>query len=258
MQICNERGEQLTYEQLFGQALSPDPAAVRRFQKPPLPFVFDFPLLSSAHVFGNDADISLMLAGSAVNSLSLFIAAVRSTLARCEAIAHTRITLRQILSCGVNGTVASLLDSDGCLLTDGLTLLSPDSFPCPVSVDGLSDVTVVLLTPLRLLREGRPVRRLTFGDFVRPLMRRYSSLAYYYCGFESDADYKWLAEESGDVRVGYSAVQWEEWPGLQGGLTGEVRFSALSADLYPFLQFGEYFHLGKGAVYGMGRYLLRE
>lgn len=258
MRTCDEWGEQLTYEQLFGQALSPDPAAVRRFQKPPLPFVFDFPVLASPHASGNDVDIALMLAGSAVNSLSLFIASVRRTLARCESIAQTRITLRQILSCGVNGDVANLLDSDGRLVHDGLMLLSPDSFPCLVSADGRSDVSVVLQTPLRLLREGRPVRRLIFGDFVRPLMRRYSSLAYYYCGIESDADYKWLAEQSGDVRVGSSVVQWEEWPGLQGGLIGEVRFSAVPADLYPFLQFGEYFHLGKGAVYGMGRYLLRQ
>jgi len=71
MRTCDERGEQLTYEQLFGQALSPDPAAVRRFQKPPLPFVFDFPVLASPHALGNDTEITLMLAGSAVNSLSL-------------------------------------------------------------------------------------------------------------------------------------------------------------------------------------------
>ncbi|MBI5657646.1 MAG: CRISPR system precrRNA processing endoribonuclease RAMP protein Cas6 [Geobacter sp.] len=258
MRTCNERGEQLVYEQLFGQALSPDPAAVRRFQKPPLPFVFDFPVLASPHAPANDVEIALMLAGSAVNSLSLFVASVQRTLARCESIVQTQIILRQILSCGVNGDVANLLDPDGRLVYDGVALLSPDSFPNPVLADGHSDAAVVLLTPLRLLSDGRPVRQLTFGDFVRPLMRRYSSLAYYYCGFEPNIDYKWLARESGDVQVGSSSLQWEEWPGMQGGLTGEVRFSAVPADLFPFLQFGEYFHLGKGAVYGMGRYLLRQ
>lgn len=258
MRACTERGEQLTYEHLFGQALSPDPAAVRRFQKPPLPFVFDFPILSSAHDSCNDVDIALMLAGSAVNSISLFIAAVRRTFARCELIAQVRITLRQILSCGVNGGVENLLEPDGRLMPDRLALLSPDSFASPLLAGGKCDVAVVLMTPLRLLRDGRPVRRLTFGEFVRPLMRRYSSFAYYYCGIESNLDYKWLAEQSADVRVGSSAVQWEEWPGMQGGLTGEVRFSAVPSDLFSFLQFGEYFHLGKGAVYGMGRYLLRQ
>ena len=37
------------WEATFGQQLSPDPEAVRRYQKPPLPFVFDLPALPVGH-----------------------------------------------------------------------------------------------------------------------------------------------------------------------------------------------------------------
>ena len=61
---------------LFGQPLSSDPATVKRHQKPPLPFVFDIPLLTPGRADAVDVEIGLTLVGSAVPCADRFIVAV--------------------------------------------------------------------------------------------------------------------------------------------------------------------------------------
>lgn len=74
---CPSAGE-CPYEELFSQEMNADPYVVKRFQKPPLPFVFDPPLLPSAPNRGIRVEIGLKLAGKAVNHILYFIEAIRS------------------------------------------------------------------------------------------------------------------------------------------------------------------------------------
>jgi hypothetical protein len=116
-----------------------------------------------------------------------------------------------------------------------------------------------LVTPLRLMHEGRPLRQLSFSTLVRALMRRVSSLAYYYGGIELDYDYKWLTRESEQVDSDTAGLQWGEWGkgsagGRASGLLGRAIFRGDLTDFQPFLLLGEHVHLGKGAAYGLGAY----
>ena len=84
---CNGRGSDkcsnpldCPYEQVFSQEMSSNPHAIKRFQKPPLPFAFNPPLLSWPPNTGDKLEIGLSLAGCAVNHLTHFIDAVKSML----------------------------------------------------------------------------------------------------------------------------------------------------------------------------------
>ena len=39
-----------------------------------------------------------------------------------------------------------------------------------------------------------------------------------------------------------------------GGFLGEITFEGDLAEFLPFLKLGEYLHIGKGTVYGLGKY----
>ena len=132
-----------------------------------------------------------------------------------------------------------------------------------LSADGLiesrpwecTDLEIRFLSPLRLLEDGLQLGRFNFSRFARSLMRRVSSLTYYYGECEFDNDFKALSAQSSSViciddhfniTIGGSRKM--------SGITGYGSFSEDFSGLMPFLLLGIYFHVGKGAAYGMGQY----
>jgi hypothetical protein len=71
-----------------------------------------------------------------------------------------------------------------------------------------------------------------------------------------DLDYKWLSRESQNIGFVGNGYRWEEWSNGLSGIVGSATFTGKIAEFLPFLLFGEYFHAGKGAAYGLGCYRL--
>ena len=242
---CRTRGDHGAFERIFGQSLSPDPAAVKRFQKPPLPFAFDIPLIPPYNGKPVEIEIGLSLAGTALNDLPCFIAALQKYFSKHCEIGCLSGELKGIFAIAGDGG-RSPLSADG---SKGIVLLTPDD-----RLLAENSLTIGFLTPLSLVRDGTSVKHISFGDLIKPLMRRISSLSYYYGGNEPDMDFRWLAAECSKVEVRYANLRWEQWRGGIAGLVGEVSFIGRLQDYLPFLLLGEQFHLGKGAAYGMGQY----
>lgn len=260
---CRSRGEGscrdaigCPYHHAFAQELSHDPAALKRFQKPSVPFVFDFPILPSSPVRGKRVDIGLTLVGNATHFIPFYLAALRLLLRR-GGIPAAIVGVDSLDYGGARYRIAEGEESVNpgrvvYLSFQGMTeaaLLPPD------------ELSLAIVTPLRILQEGRPLRDLSFSSFIRPIMRRVSSLAYYYGGVELPFDFKWLARKSESVAGDTDALQWVNWGrGRQGlaGLLGRVTFKGGVADFLPFLLTGEYLHVGKGASYGLGCYRVEK
>ena len=235
------------YPAVFAQSIAGDPDAVRRHQKPPLPFVFQFPELLPLPNGGASFECSLTLFGSAVHHLFSFLAAVQLLL---EGIKATVDKVEAVCPGGAREPIAAGLHPALPLLSaldpTGAGPLLPDR------------VTVRFITPLKLTHEGRLLRRFSFSEFARVLMRRVSSLAYYYEGVELPLDYRWLSLASQSIRTLDSSCRIESWSGRPTGLVGS---SSFSGDLEPFhllLQLGGATHLGKGASFGFGAYRLER
>jgi hypothetical protein len=239
--------ETCPYPLNFGQQVARDPEAVKRHQKPPLPFVFRFPALFPLPNGGASFECSLTLFGSALQHLSYFLDAVRLMLDGLQATltlveAECPGGARERIAAGVNPALPLLSALDPV----GAGPLLPDR------------VTINFVTPLKLTHEGRLLRRFSFSQLARVLMRRVSSLAYYYGGTELALDYRWLSQASGSIRTLDSNCRIESWSGRPAGLVGSASFGG---DLEPFhllLQLGSATHLGKGASFGFGAYQLER
>lgn len=239
------------WEATFGQQLSPDPEAVRRYQKPPLPFVFDLPALQIGR--RGAVEFGLTLVGSAVNQLTAYILALRLLFADEAFLARFPARLEAITALDAAGS-RTLLWRDG-----GEPQLSEVPL---VAATQLTDrelampdhLHLEILTPLRLLQDGRPCREPGFSLLARSLMRRVSALAYYYGGEELDMEFRWLAERSESVATVRSELCWSEWGGGVQGVVGRIAFRGELLDFLPFFRLGERLHAGKGASFGLGRY----
>jgi hypothetical protein len=128
-------------------------------------------------------------------------------------------------------------------------------------------VTIHFLTPTRIISDGQPSAVLTFAHLIRALLRRLSSLCYFHCGSELSLPFAELKLQAESVVTAQSALTWrlqDRFSGRQGkridssGLEGSVTFEAPSASILakflPLLAAGEWAHVGKGCVMGLGKY----
>jgi hypothetical protein len=236
--------DQNAFKDVFGQSLSTDPTALRRFQKPPLPFAFHIPVLSGNNDKKLTTTLSLSIAGSALNHVPIFLSAVKNVL--------NNLAVRETFNIEVTGCYSVVSDEQLSELSsfgEGLTILLPTEIH-----GGSNDMTLEIYTPLRIFRDGKLVRIYSFSEFIRPLMRRISSIAYYYGGVELDLDFRWLSDISKQVEFLNASFFMEKYPVIGEGVVGHVEFKGIHVDFHPFLVMGEEFNLGKGATYGGGSY----
>ena len=243
---------------LFGQHLSTDPEAVKRHQKPPLPFVFAVPLLASGESAAEDVEIGLTLVGSAVNHAGDFIRAMERYCAGEMTGANLVITLDGVSAQGLFGERSAVRMSRRGELSGDLRILAAEDI-AGKSVSDKENVALNFLTPLRQLREGRLLRNLDCSAFLRMLIRRVSSLVAAYGGGELDADFRWLSELSREIEVMDNALIFAPGTGPNtAGVQGSVCLAGELAPFLPYLYLGEYLHAGKGASWGFGRFELRD
>ncbi|MEE6207130.1 MAG: CRISPR system precrRNA processing endoribonuclease RAMP protein Cas6 [Alphaproteobacteria bacterium] len=143
--------------------------------------------------------------------------------------------------------------------------------PCyePELPQACQRVKIALETPLRIHHAGHPVvpDKLTAYDFLMSVIRRQANMAKYHIAEYAPIDVKNLSRLAKDVRLENADLRWLDWKRYSsrqkqeialGGIIGTFELSGDLADLYPYIKAGEYFHGGKGAVMGMGKYRVIE
>lgn len=224
--------------------------------------MFDFPILTQTPNRGGILEFGVTLVGSAINNFRYYLAAfvllTRQNMTNKPAFA----SILKVESSDYRGNRNLVMGENGEIYPDRLFLFSAVELQktCELQPD---TVAISIETPLRLLQEGRPLRELSFSPFIRSLFRRISSLAYYYGGGEMELDYKWLSNRSTIIENRCSDFHWVDWNGHPGsgrlsGIVGKGVFNGDLLDFYPFLLLGQYFHVGKGASFGLGKYRLEK
>jgi len=120
-----------------------------------------------------------------------------------------------------------------------------------------------LLSPMRLLQQGKPIFKATFTDLFATLLRRVTSLLSQYCGIENICDDGDYAGSARRVEVVAERLKWRDWKLLQGdggrqslgGVTGDLVLSGGAlADILWLLLLASRFNAGKGASFGCGQF----
>jgi CRISPR-associated endoribonuclease Cas6 len=120
------------------------------------------------------------------------------------------------------------------------------------------------LTPLRLVTNGQLCSELTFRHLSRALLARLSSLLYFHCNANLRLDFRAALNAASEIQVIEKSLQLKpltRWSNRQktnlrlDGLIGRIVFAGRHLpSFYRLLEFGSIFHVGKGTVFGLGRY----
>lgn len=140
----------------------------------------------------------------------------------------------------------------------------------PINIPALpqGNITLNFATPFRHSQQGRLILETTFSFYalLSPLMRRFSLLSYFHTDHSLQLDFKALTEHAKQVRLQQRSLHWHHWQRYSSrqkttismsGIMGSIELAA--ADLQPFWQMlvlGQYVHVGKVTVMGLGRYHL--
>lgn len=131
----------------------------------------------------------------------------------------------------------------------------------------VSQIKLILETPLRFKRKNRISDALPFHVLVRLMLRRISSLMACYGSGEPDLDYKGLVNKAENIQVQDSNLQWTDWQRYSarqekkmnmGGLTGNIIYKGELDEFLPLIEFCTKVHLGKQTTFGLGRIFMEK
>ncbi len=257
--------QQCAYGYVFETAPPPGAERLRRYESIPRPYVLDTPSgeqLTFAE--GELLSFGLTLVGRANDYFPYFVYAFQKLeesglgAGRHEGKGQFRLT--EVTAERGDGSLTRVYSAQ-----EGL-----DTLRLPVVRGGdilarakpATRIRVRFLTPTRLRFEGKLTDEIEFHHLVRALLHRLSSLLYFHCGVEPEADFTALTAQAEAVRSLTRDLRWEEQSRYSrrqrsllkvGGFTGEMLFEGDLEPFMPLLLAGEYVHIGKGTVMGLGK-----
>ena len=255
--------EKCVYSYVFETPPPSDTKIMRKYESAPHPFIIEPPETSqSVFEINSNLPFGLILIGKAIDYLPYFIYAF-SEQGKVGIGKHRgKFELKNVK----NGrtTIYELEEQ---------TISKPKIKSLPLKFNFKSsfireEIKLNFLTPTRIIRNEEPLKEINFSVLIRQLLRRISLVSYFHCGIDITGwDFKKIISEAEKVSVKESNFKWHDWERYSakqqkrmklGGFLGEITFEGEIAQFMPLLKIGEIIHIGKGATFGLGKYIIEK
>ena len=254
------------YSYVFETPPPPDTSKMRKYPFAPHPFTITPPLEEKRdYQIGETLSFELTLVGKSIDYLPYFIYTFDELGRMGIGKGKGKYQLEEVRSRGDPKKEDTIYSSKDKILRNLYgTVKIQDLEPSDLSPSILS---LTFLTPTRLKFDVRLSPTLEFHILFRNLLRRISLLSYFHCGEELNLDFKGLIESSKNITVEKENLSWFDWERYSnrqetkmkmGGFMGSITFEGDLEEFLPFVQLGEYVHVGKGTSFGLGKYQIKE
>jgi len=275
-----QRQEQCVYSYLFETPLPQGSEVLRKNSNVPHPFVIE-PPLETKTVYEPSETLSfrLVLIGRACEYLPYFIVAFQELGHLGLGRVKGRYELEAVHSVDAQGQETLVyVRHEGRLRDPGSPIRLKDLLPWQAKPQA-KRVEIEFLTPGRFRRgelkekeyvgaRGASIQKLEFPILWGDLARRISSLAYFHCGqrLEPQLDFSAMKRQAQTITLDDHELRWQELARYSarqqrrlslGGLLGRVCYKGELDEFLPFLLLGEWVHVGKGTVFGLGQFRLK-
>ena len=251
------------YNYIFETPRPSGAEVMRKYEKVPHPFILWPPLISQRMIHsGQDLSFGLILIGRAHDYLPYFVLVMDELASRGLGKERGKCQLEQV----VDSRGRLIYDQKKRELLPAATESGADLIRRAGEVP--DQVTLEFLTHLRLVREKRIVRKLSFQDLYRSLLRRLAILQRFHCGLTPEIDFRGLIDQAAAIKTVVDETRWQESRRYStrqkdymstSGLIGRITFSGDLIPFWPVLVLGSYVNAGKNTSFGLGRYqILRD
>lgn len=256
--------EKCVYSYVFETPPPSETKMMRKYKAAPHPFVIEPPPERRiGYMPGEEIIFGLILIGRAMDYLPYFVYAFHELGGIGIGNGKAKFDLKEV---GSGGKI--IYDSSGKHLKPFTPSEIMIEFPVYKETIGKQRLTLIFLTPARIVYNNQFVSNPDFHIIIRQLLRRLSLLYYFHCGGDPSAwDFKGTIEKAQAIKTAASSLKWHDWERYSarqdtrmkmGGFVGEVVFEG---DIDPFLSLikaGEILHVGKGTSFGLGRYEIKD
>ncbi len=249
------------WEALFQPALSDDPVARRKFQKPAPALVMTMPVAQKTFIdIGDRLECEVLFIGAGIPLIHVFLSNLIQLGKLGMVFDEGYFEVTEVYSPN-NGQPESHawrqgepLDSLTCTVQPLAWLVNQDRVP--------DRLTISYETPVRLMVDGRPLRKPHFRQVFPFMLRRVTSMLFAHSGIEILDEPSSLLENASRLEESETRLTWTDWRAIAGqqglvvgGFTGEMVLSGQAIEqIYWVLAVASLFGIGKGATYGAGRF----
>lgn len=233
----NERGEQVSH-----------------------PFIIE-PPMTEKRIFpkGENLFFNLILLGDAIDYLPYLVYAFKRVGNYGIGKGRGKYWIKEI-TYGDNGTKKKIYEDTSQKLDSNF---SPINY-YQIKAEKAKKIKIHFQTPTALKVNGKLTLDVDAEVIIKSIIRRLKSLSHYHNGREdSFFDFDWSLLDK--VKITEKNLEWYRWQRYSGRQDAKIRFEGFVGDimiegpltkLTPWLRLGEMVHIGRGTVYGMGKYIV--
>ena len=258
-----------TYHQLFISKPERRDLFYEDYRSYPHPYIIQPPSQCGYLEPGQTFEFTLLLIGNSIRNLPVWIQAARQ--AGINGLGRDRIRMEL-----VEISDANLFEHTG---QNVVTVNSFNEYrepPAPVNLastvlkllpdNQIQYIKLQIISPLRLVKDGQPIRQLTFPILFHAALRRLSMLSEMSCSQPWYPDFTAYLHAAEHVQILKNSTRWRDQSRYSasqqqrhklGGINGDVVFYAPEINLFlPQLMAAAILHVGKATAFGNGRFEL--
>jgi CRISPR-associated endoribonuclease Cas6 len=236
-----------------------------RFHNKPRPFVFE-PKTNGKEIFhpGQEINFNLNLFGSTYKFLPYIIESWRYLEGKGLGKGRGKFVLSEIWDINDLTGKAERIYSEYANRVHNSEIKISDENVKKLEQNLTGDhLRIKLLTPMLLKYQGDYVKKIEFHVLMRNLFRRLSSLSQFYGGESLDIEFNAYLERAKEIDLIKDYTNWQSWKRYSSrqnqrikmcGVTGEVEYQGELKEFLPYLILGQYIHVGKNTVFGLGNF----
>ncbi|MEO0099666.1 MAG: CRISPR system precrRNA processing endoribonuclease RAMP protein Cas6 [candidate division WOR-3 bacterium] len=249
---------QCVYSYIFETPRPENSEIMRKYPNVPHPFLLEPPLENKTeYQTGDPFSFNLILLGKAIDYLPYFIYSFEEMAQKGLGKDRGRLEIeslnqgKEIIYDGKTKTIKSKIKEEE---------LKIEKRRKPVK-----EIKIKLLTPLRIIYQGKTAQNLDFHIVMRNLLRRLGLISYFHSPVPFPIAYQDLIKKAMAIktrRTNFQILDLTRYSSRQErrikleGLIGEVTYEGDLTEFIPYLKIGERIHIGKGTVFGFGKYKL--
>lgn len=262
-------GSECPYRCIFEPSPPKDSQRLRNLQDIPRPFALQVPLDNRTMISAGDfLEWKVALIGKARRYLPYFLVTFQTLGEKGMGSWHEGRRSRAVLDKAyavnpLSGASAEVYDGRSNVFDASSDIIvTGDEILKAASRIQKESVTVDFLSITRLKYNDDIVRIPEFHILVRNLLRRLSTLSYFYAGKPVDTDFTAFIQEAQAIKLENLSIQWQEWERYSGrskgimdfsGIVGRARYVGSISNFLPLLLFGSLVNVGKGSTFGLGQ-----
>ncbi len=248
---------------LFQPALSDDPVARRKYQKPAPAFVLTMPIMQrESYDVDDQLELEVLFIGTGIPLIHEFLRSLIHLGSLGLISGEGRFTVSKLYSqesdCSERLVWAHNAPIDG---------LACSVLPLPWFLPQErihQHLTVKYVTPARLIVDGKPLRKPNLEQMFPFMLRRVTSFLYAHCEQEVLDDPAYLLSQLALLNVTGEQFRWYDWRPVKGrqemavgGFMGQLTIHGHALEkVYWVFAIASMLGIGKGATYGSGRFEL--